>query len=220
MTEEPTHSHQEPIVAQHFHHTDQLSATSSAAFEIHYTGTSQLFPDEQLFPSEQLFPQESVSYDQADLVLPATRLRIAHLSPSFNMLERFLESATHLDALTWREFEELIADLLEKDGYTVTLGPGTKDGGKDITATKQLEEVGQFMSVWQVKKLMPGNKVELSVIRELADTRTQHKASKGIVVTTTYLTCGALQRVQQDQYLLGKVDRDDVLQWIRRVKRR
>ncbi len=173
-----------------------------------------------LFPSEQLFPQESVSYDQADLVLPVTRLRIARLSPSFNMLERLLESAAHLDALTWREFEELIADLLEKDGYMVTLGPGTKDGGKDITATKQLEDVGQFMSVWQVKKLMPGNKVELAVIRELADTRTQHKASKGMIVTTTYLTRGALQRVQQDQYLLGKVDRDDVLQWIRRVQRR
>jgi restriction system protein len=134
------------------------------------------------------------------------------------MLERLLESVTHLDALTWREFEELIADLLDKDGYTVTLGPGTKDGGKDITATKQLEEVGQFMSVWQVKKLTPGNKVELSVIRELADTRTQHKASKGMIVTTTYLTRGALERVQQDQYLLGKVDRDDLMQWIRRVK--
>jgi restriction endonuclease Mrr len=220
LTEETTHSHQELIVTQQFHHTDQLYPTSSAAFEIHYTITDQLFPDDQLFPSEQLFPEESVSYNQADLALPETRLRIARLSPSFKMLERFLESATHLDALTWREFEGLIADLLEKDGYTVTLGPGTKDGGKDITATKQLEEVGPFMSVWQVKKLMPGNKVEVAVIRELADTRTQHKASKGMVVTTTYLTRGALARVQQDQYILGKVDRDDLMQWIRKVKRR
>ena len=182
--------------------------------------TDQLAPSEELFPSEQLFPQGGVSYDRADLAQPETRLRIARLSPSFHLLERFLESAAHLDALTWREFEELIADLLEKDGYTVTVGPGTKDGGKDITATKQLEEVGQFMSVWQAKKLMPGNKVELAVIRELADTRSQHKASKGVVVTTTYLTRGALERVQQDQYLLGKVDRDDLLRWIRRVNRR
>jgi restriction endonuclease Mrr len=220
LTEETIHSHQGPVATHHVHHTDQLYATSSAAIEIHYTVTDQLFPDDQLFPGEQLFPEESASYDQADLALSETRLRIAHLSPSFKMLERLLESATHLDALTWREFEELIADLLEKDGYTVTLGRGTKDGGKDITATKQLEDVGQFMSVWQVKKLTPGNKVELSVIRELADTRTQHKASKGMIVTTTYLTRGALERVQQDQYLLGKVDRDDLIQWIRRVKRR
>ena len=220
MTEKSIYSHQEPVATYHVHHTDQLSATSSAAFEIHYTATDQLFPSDQLFPGEQLFPAESVSYNQADLALPETRLRIAQLSPSFTMLERLLEGAAHLDALTWREFEELVADLLEKDGYTVTLGRGTKDGGKDITATKYLEGVGPIMSLWQAKKLKPGNKVELAVIRELADTRTQHKASKGVMVTTTYLTRGALERVQQDQYLLGKVDRDDLMQWIQKVKRR
>jgi HJR/Mrr/RecB family endonuclease len=220
LTEEPIYLHQKPIATQHVHHTDQLSATSSAAFEIHYTATDQLFPDDQLFPGEQLFPAESISYDQADLALSETRLRIAHLSPSFKMLERLLESAAHLDALTWREFEELVANLLEKDGYTVTLGRGTKDGGKDIMATKQLEGIGPIMSIWQAKKLKPGHKVELSVMRELADTRTQHKASKGMMVTTAYLTRGALERVQQDQYLLGKVDRDDLMQWIRKVKRR
>jgi HJR/Mrr/RecB family endonuclease len=220
LTEETTHSHQEPVVTHHFHHTDQLYATSSAAIEIHYTVTDQLFPSDQLFPGDQLFPEKSASYDQADLALPETRLHIARLSPSFTMLERFLEDIAYLDALTWREFEELVADLLEKDGYSVTLGRGTKDGGKDIMATKHLEDVGPFMSVWQVKKLKPGNKVELAVIRELADTRTQHKASKGMMVTTAYLTRGALERVQQDQYLLGKVDRDDLMQWIRKVKRR
>ncbi len=76
------------------------------------------------------------------------------------------------------------------------------------------------MSVWQAKKLKPGNKVGINVIRELADTRNEHKASKGMVVTTTHLTRGALARVQQDQYILGKVDRDDLMQWIRKVKRR
>jgi restriction system protein len=220
LADEPFSSQQEPVAIQHVHHTNQLSVTSSAAFETHYTATNQLYPSDELFPGEQLFPAESVSYGQADLSISETRLRIAHLSPSFTLLERLLESTAHLDALTWREFEELIADLLEKDGYTVMLGRGTRDGGKDITATKQLAEVGQFMSVWQVKKLTPGNKVELSVIRELADTRVQHKASKGVIVTTTYLTRGALERVQQDQYLLGKVDRDDLLEWIRRVIRR
>lgn len=76
------------------------------------------------------------------------------------------------------------------------------------------------MSVWQAKKLHPGNKVELSVIRELADTRQKQNASKGIIVTSTYLTRGALNRVAEDRFLLGKIDRDDLLQWIQRVKRR
>ena len=220
LTEETTLPHEEPVVTHQVHHIDWLSPTSSATTAIHSTGTSQLFPDDQLFPSDRLYPGGSISYNQADLALPATRLRIAHLSPSFKVLQPLLEDAVHLDMLTWRKFEELVADLLEQDGYTVTLGQGRMDRGKDIIATKELEGIGQFMSHWQAKKLKSGNKVELSVIRELADTRSQHKASKGMIVTTSYLTRGALQRVRQDQYLPGKVDRDDLMQWIRRVKRR
>ncbi|GHO88196.1 restriction endonuclease [Dictyobacter formicarum] len=160
-------------------------------------------------------------YSQTALASLETRQQIARLSPSFRIFEKILDQqGAPLDRLHWREFEELIADLLEKDGYQVKLGCGTKDGGQDIIAMKELEGVGSFMSVWQAKKLVPEKKVGLSVIRELADTRTQHKASKGIIVTSTYLTRGALERVSQDQFILGKVDRDDLMKWVRRIKRR
>lgn len=161
----------------------------------------------------------SKQYTLSDLALPETRLAIARLSPSFSFFQKLFDGGIPLEALNWREFEELVADLLLKDGYKVDLGPGRSDGGKDIIAVKELGGVGPFMSVWQAKKLKPGNKVGISVIRELADTRNEHKASKGMVVTTTYLTRGALARVQQDQYILGKIDRDDLMQWIQKVKR-
>lgn len=73
------------------------------------------------------------------------------------------------------------------------------------------------MTVWQAKKLKTGNKVD--VIRSLADTRNEHQASKGIIVTTAFLTRSAIRRVHQDKYLPGKVDRDDLIEWIRKVKR-
>jgi len=159
-------------------------------------------------------------YNQEELTHSEIQLKLADLSPSFYVLGKILKGSSFLDGLHWREFEELIADLLESDGYQVQLGPGTKDGGKDIIAMKELEGHGWFMSVWQAKKLRPGKKVELSVIRELADTRQKQNASKGIIVTSTYLTRGALDRVTEDRFLLGKVDRDDLLQWIQRIKRR
>jgi hypothetical protein len=198
-----------------------------------------LFPSETLYPSELLYPAASIEdmlkaierkdvpqvnttllYNREELALPETQLKLAYLSPSFHILDKILEEISFLDTLDWRAFEELIADLLEKDGYHVTLGPGTKDGGKDITAVKEYDGHGCFMAVWQAKKLKLGKKVELSVIRELADTRNELKASKGIIVTSTYLTRGALQRVQRDQYILGKIDRNDLLRWIQRIKRK
>jgi HJR/Mrr/RecB family endonuclease len=163
---------------------------------------------------------QSDHYTPSDLVLPQTRLAIGRLSPSFSFFQRLLAGGIRLEAMHWREFEELVADLLQKDGYTVDLGPGRNDGGKDIIAVKEVEGAGLFMTIWQAKKMQPSNKVGIEVIRELADTRNEHKASKGIIVTTTYLTRGALERVQRDQYLLGKVDRDDLLTWIQRVKDR
>ena len=71
----------------------------------------------------------------------------------------------------------------------------------------------------QAKKKKYGNKVGIETIRELADTRNEQKASKGIIVTTTFLTNGALERVNRDQYILGKVDRNDLMKWIDDVLR-
>ncbi len=90
--------------------------------------------------------------------------------------------------------------------------------GKDIVAIKDMPGLGLVMSVWQAKKLERGNKVDLNVIRELADTRLEHKASKGLIVTTISLTKGTLARIERDCYLLHKVDGVDLLAWIREGK--
>jgi Restriction endonuclease len=155
-----------------------------------------------------------LEFDGPQLLLPETRREIARLSPSFNVLVGLLDGRIDLPSLAWRELEELIADLLERDGYTVKLGPGRKDGGVDVLATKDLGPAGLFVTVWQAKRLAPGYKVGLPIIRELADVRKEERATKGIVATTTYLTGGAIARVRRDQHALGKVDRDDLMAWI------
>ena len=152
-----------------------------------------------------------------DLLVPETRLLIVSTAPSFQILTQLLADVRHIDHLHWREFEELVAELLQRDGYEVTLGHGRNDGGVDIIAVKDLGPSGLFKSVWQAKKQGPESKVELPVIRELADVRDEQKANKGMIVTTSYLTSGALKRVTRDQYVLGKVDRDDLIRWIESV---
>jgi len=134
-------------------------------------------------------------------------------APSIKVLRKL--SASNLDSLNWREFEELVAELLKLDGYKVELGRGTKDGGVDIITTKEVERFGLIQGVWQLKKTK--NKVGISVVRELADTTREMKASKGIIVTTSYLTRAAIQRIEQDEYILGKVERSDLDGWISKV---
>ena len=155
--------------------------------------------------------------DRSILAARPTEARIARFSPSFPLLHQLQKSPAAIDGLSWREFERLIASLLEKDGYEVELMNGSKDGGVDVIAVKDLGPHGSFKALWQAKKQAVSNKVGISVVRELADTRQEFGASKAIIVTSSYLTRGALERVDRDKYLLGKVDRKDLEDWIQRT---
>jgi restriction system protein len=151
------------------------------------------------------------------IALPESRVEVARLSPSHSVLQSLLLRPGGLDELHWRQFEKLIAELLEADGYTVELMQGTKDGGVDVIAVKDHGPLGLFKTLWQAKKKNPGNMVGLSVIRELADTRNEFGASKAFIVTSTYLTRDAIKRIQRDCYQLGKLDKDDLNKWISQV---
>lgn len=142
-----------------------------------------------------------------------SQVRIRNFSPSIPIIQQVQRRILRLDELSWREFEKLMADLLETEGYEVELMRGTKDDGVDIVAKKKVGSVGLIKSVWQAKKNRIDRKVGLSVVRELADTRRELGASKGVIVTTSYLTRGALDRIERDRYILGKMDRDDLSSW-------
>jgi HJR/Mrr/RecB family endonuclease len=79
---------------------------------------------------------------------------------------------------------QVVAELLELDGYTIELMNGTKDGGIDVVAIKGEGISGYYKTVWQAKKYNK-TKVGLHHIRELADSVHELGASKGIIVTTS-----------------------------------
>lgn len=148
------------------------------------------------------------------LAQPNTQSRIRLLSPSYALLAEVQRDLSRLDDISWRDFEKLIASLLERDGYKVELMKGTKDNNVDVIGVKDLGPAGLFKSLWQAKKNRIDRRIGISLLRELADTRIEHGASKAVIVTTSYLTRGALDRVERDKYVLGKVDRDDFANWV------
>lgn len=173
-------------------------------------------PKGHSFEAEFRFNSECI-FDRSIIQLPSTEIQVARFAPSFALLRQLERGCTAIDDMTWREFEKLIATLLEKDGYVVDLMQGSKDGGVDVIAVKDMGAAGYFKTLWQAKKKAQKNKVGISIVRELADTRQEFGASKGIIVTSSYLTRGALQRVDRDKYILGKVDRNDLEHWIQRT---
>ena len=150
---------------------------------------------------------------------PPARLDVEVFSHAPNHLllaEKLLREGRLLSEMGWREFEKLIGELLESHGWTVTVMRGTKDGGIDVLSEREDEELGSLRAIWQAKKYGPGTKVTLNHLRELSAIVDKHRATKGIVVTTSSLTGGAIEWVQSDKYRLDAKDGKFVEQWVRR----
>ena len=199
---------------------DHLEAIAADAL-LRFPGSRALFIATVAPPIgvDARFAFDLAFYGRDALAELVTQSSLTQLAPSVGVLQKIQRKLITLDDLSWREFEQLIARMLESDGYNVELMQGLKDGGVDVIAIKDLGDAGLFKSVWQAKKHRLDRKVGLSLVRELADTRLEHGASKAIIVTTSYLTSGALDRVERDRYLLGKVDRTDLDKWIERTLR-
>ncbi len=119
--------------------------------------------------------------------------------------------------LSPREFEELIAELLGKMGYKVRLGPGSKDGGVDVFAERD-QDFGPELTLVQCKRNSPKHKVGEPIIKQLHADVNDRRASKGLVVTTSFFTGPALKYIESSKYRLAGADFLFLQKWIARLR--
>ncbi len=94
--------------------------------------------------------------------------------------------------LSSRQFEEFIAEVWDKRGYTVTLTSQTRDGGKDIYAYKKSFNC-EFLFAIECKKFSPNNKVGRPIIQQLNGIVESEKLTGGILATTSYFSKDAIE---------------------------
>lgn len=135
------------------------------------------------------------------------------------LLKRLSNDPHLLNELSPRKFEEVIAEILLRQGYEVQITPFSKDGGKDICAAKK-EALGSFLYIVQCKKYAPNRPVGVEVVRELYGVVQVEKATAGIVATTSHFTKGAKDLQSQLSYQMSLKDYVDVQEWLRSALRR
>ena len=111
------------------------------------------------------------------------------VKPEFDILDQELYAhfAGHPDQLSnlqWREFEEIVAALLESQGYKVELGLGRNDGGVDIKLL-QRDPIGDILTLVQVKRYRPDRKIRLEAVQALYGAAMADSAEKSMFVTTS-----------------------------------
>lgn len=121
--------------------------------------------------------------------------------------------------LSWRKFEELIAELLSDLGYEVELTPPTHDGGRDILAYMTTPH-GRLLCLVETKKHSRDRPVGVRLVRELYGTLIDADASSAMLVTTSSFSTYAKALEQRHQYKLALRDYSDVIKWIEDYRKR
>jgi restriction system protein len=115
--------------------------------------------------------------------------------------------------LSPRQFEEVIAEMLSREGYEIELTPMSKDGGKDIYAAHKTK-LGHFLYIVECKKYAPDRPVGVGILRQLYGVVQAEKLTAGIVATTSFFTRGAKAFQGQVNRQLSLQDYQALQKWI------
>ena len=129
------------------------------------------------------------------------------------LIDRLRANPELMRSLPPRKFEELIAELLHRQGCDVQLTPCTRDGGLDIYAAKK-DNIGRFLFLVECKRYCPPNKVEVGVVRALYGVVQEKRATAGIIATTSFFTADAKEFQQRVQHQMHLHDYDALQEWL------
>ena len=131
---------------------------------------------------------------------------------SSELLAKIAADPKILKCLSWREFEKVLAGILEQLEYEIELQRGTKDGGIDIFAIKRSGPFGSHRYLLQAKRW--DKPVGVQPVRELMFLHSDHHVTKSCLATTSRFTEGAWALAERYQWELELKDYGRLLEWI------
>jgi restriction endonuclease Mrr len=117
-----------------------------------------------------------------------------------------------------RAFEELVAELLSKEGLKVELTPLTRDGGRDIIVVSDTP-FGRHLHLVECKRYSENNPIDVRLVRSLYGVVEAERATAGMLVTTTRFTPPAVEFIDSVKNRLSKKDYNDLAIWIKKHAR-
>lgn len=102
---------------------------------------------------------------------------------SRKFIENIVKDPSFLDGIEWREMERLLTQVFDGLGFQARLTPGSKDGGKDIVLTCQVESKTHTYYV-EVKHWRSGQLVGAGNITEFLNVIVDEEVSGGLFLST------------------------------------
>lgn len=130
-----------------------------------------------------------------------------------DLLRRVQADPSLLRQISSRRFEEFVAEVLDRLGYTVELTPPSKDGGFDIYAVRK-EHLGRFLYLVECKQRAPGNRIGVELVRALSGVVHEKQANAGVLVTTSSFTKGAKELQRRIEHQMTLTDYLELQGWL------
>jgi len=144
-------------------------------------------------------------------IIRAVRPQIIRVSGA--LIERIKKDPEKMHDITSRQFEQLIAEIFDAQGFEVELTQATWDGGRDILARLNTG-VLKFLCLIETKKYGKDQPVGVRLVRHLYGTFCDEQANSAMLVTTSYFTEQAKEFTTRHKYQLSLKDYTDVVTWV------
>jgi restriction system protein len=207
--------HLDPSVRDEFYNLVDghplATAIASSALTAGTITLSQLFAAFQDFEAPGIVGPDGTPYDPS-LKLPK-KLIVSVSEVNEELLALLKADPELLRKIPPRKFEEIIAELLSRQGYHVELTPATRDGGFDMYAAKS-ELVGSFLFLVECKRYTPPSKVGVRVVRSLYGVVQQTKATAGMIATTSFFTSAAKEFQSEVKHQISLQDFFEIKKWL------
>jgi restriction system protein len=133
------------------------------------------------------------------------------------IIERIRRQPNDIHLLSGRQFEELVASLMQDMGWEVHLTQQTRDGGRDILAYLQTE-IGRLLCLVEAKRYRPDRPIGVELVRALYGVLSHEQANSAMLVTTSHFTKDAKEFQAKHVYQLALREYQDVMTWIKKYR--
>ena len=134
------------------------------------------------------------------------------------LIEQLRNTPHDLFNITPRQLEELVAELLNNQGFDVELTKQTRDDGVDIFAYKKLA-IGRILFVVDTKRYKKANLIGVEMVRQLHGTLIHHNATSAMLVTTSGYSRDSRKYEKQHAFQLFLREYADIIGWLNDYKK-
>lgn len=169
------------------------------------------------------FEEAMYSFDEdIALYLPAEKKIITELElGTAQLIQEVSKRPELVRDIGSREFEELIAFVFSKHGFSTQLTNRTRDGGRDIIALWSELDI-PIKVIVECKRYSAANPISVDLVRNLYGVQMQEGANKSVLATTSRFTPDAQKfadALNTTQWGMDLKDFDDVIRWIQNAVR-